>query len=261
MKGPPGQDIWLSKVPSLRQPGRALLAMLLALAVFVAALVFFFLFDPLFPGAPLLSQFLATVLLFTLVGQVILRRRMLKQRYGDLAYERAVWCYGLTGMPLLPAIVLHLLFVPGERVLPLAWAALPAAYLLLSGALLFGRAVFTFGIDNLALVYVYWPEEGRLVRSRIYSVLRHPTYSGVLRMGLGLALLRGSVIALLIGLLWPLGLTIWLRMVEERELVERFGESYRDYRQRVPAFFVRPRDYGSFYRFLVRGDGRERSPS
>lgn len=257
MKGPPGQDIWLSKVPSLRRPGRALLALLMALTVFAAALVFFYLFDPLFHGAPLLSQFLAAALLFTLVGQVIVRRQTLKRRYGDLAYERAVWRYGLTGMPLLPAIVLHLLFVPGERVLPLAWAALPAAYLLLGGAMLFGRAVFTFGIDNLALVYVYWPEEGRLVRSRIYSVLRHPTYSGVLRMALALALLRGSLIALLIGSLWPLGLSIWLRMVEERELIERFGEPYRDYRRQVPAFFVRPRNYGSFWRFLVCGDGRQ----
>lgn len=261
MKDLPGRDIWLSKVPSLRQPGRRLLALLIALTVFAAALLFFWLFDPLFPGAPLVSQFLAALLLFALVGQVILRRQELKRRYGDRAYEHAIWHYGLTGMPLLPAIVLHLLFMPGERVLPLAWAALPAAYFLLSGALLFGRAVFTFGIDNLALVYVYWPEEGRLVRSRIYSVLRHPTYSGVLRMALGLALLRGNAIALLIGLLMPLVMTVWLRMVEEPELTERFGEPYRDYRRQVPAFFVRPRDYASFWHFLVRADEGERSPS
>ena len=257
MKRPPGQDIWLSKVPSLRQPGRRLLALLIAVTVFAAALLFFWFFDPLFPGAALVSQALAALVLWALLSQVIVRRRRLKQRYGHLAYERAVWRYGLTGLPLLPAIVSHFLFMPGERVLPLAWAALPAAYFFLSGALLFGRAVYTFGIDNLALVYVYWPEEGRLVRSRIYSVLRHPTYSGVLRMALGLALLRGNAMALLTGLVMPLGLTIWLRVVEEPELIERFGESYRDYRRQVPAFFVRPRDYASFWRFLVGADERE----
>ncbi|MDH7486761.1 MAG: methyltransferase [Anaerolineae bacterium] len=251
---PPGWDIWLSKVPSLQRPGRPLLAGLLALTVCAAALLFFWLFDSLFPGAALLSQALAGLALWTLMGQVIVRRRELKQRYGDGAYERAVWRYGLTGLPLLPAMALHLLFVPGERVLPLAWAALPAAYLLISGAWLFGRALFTFGIDNLALVYVYWPEEGWLVRSRIYSVLRHPVYSSGVRMVLGLALLRGSVMTLLAGLVVPVGLTIWVRMLEEPELIERFGEMYRDYRRQVPAFFVRPRDYVRFWRFIVRGD-------
>jgi protein-S-isoprenylcysteine O-methyltransferase Ste14 len=48
---------------------------------------------------------------------------------------------------------------------------------------------------------------------------------------------NGSAFALLVGLLAPLGVLAWLRWVEEPELIERFGEGYRAYTRRVPAFF------------------------
>jgi protein-S-isoprenylcysteine O-methyltransferase Ste14 len=44
-----------------------------------------------------------------------------------------------------------------------------------------------------------------------------------------------------------------LRFVEEKELIERFGQSYLDYRARVPAFWPRWRDLPIFFRFLLKG--------
>jgi protein-S-isoprenylcysteine O-methyltransferase Ste14 len=37
---------------------------------------------------------------------------------------------------------------------------------------------------------------------------------------------------------------------EERELIDRFGDSYREYMRRVPALYVRPHSVRSFLRFL-----------
>ncbi len=51
----------------------------------------------------------------------------------------------------------------------------------------------------------------------------------------------------------PVILTLWLRLVEEPELIERFGGGYRAFRREVPAFWPRPRDVGRFYRFLLAG--------
>jgi len=51
----------------------------------------------------------------------------------------------------------------------------------------------------------------------------------------------------------PLGLTLWLRTVEERELEVRFGDGYRQYRRRTPAFFPRTRNTLRFWRFLALG--------
>lgn len=52
----------------------------------------------------------------------------------------------------------------------------------------------------------------------------------------------------------PIGLTIWLRLAGEPELIERFGEGYAEYRRRVPAFWPRLGDAGRFARFLVAGE-------
>ena len=55
----------------------------------------------------------------------------------------------------------------------------------------------------------------------------------------------------------PVGLTVWVRLVEEPELLERFGEGYRSYRRAVPAFFPRWRAWGRFLAFLIRGEGEQ----
>jgi protein-S-isoprenylcysteine O-methyltransferase Ste14 len=39
--------------------------------------------------------------------------------------------------------------------------------------------------------------------------------------------------------------------VEEKELVERFGEGYSEYMERVPGLRVRPGDFGTYVRFLL----------
>jgi protein-S-isoprenylcysteine O-methyltransferase Ste14 len=120
------------------------------------------------------------------------------------------------------------------------------------GGCLWLRAVLLFGVDNLTMLYVYFPEEGRMVDSSIYGVIRHPIYAAVLYIVIGLALLSGNWTALVFAALMPLGLIGWVRLVEERDLIERFPD-YSNYRLRVPAFWPRPRDLGKFFGFLLRG--------
>ena len=77
--------------------------------------------------------------------------------------------------------------------------------------------------------------------------------AGVLRGGIGLALLNGNANAIAFAILMPLGLTSWIRLVEEKELIERFGQPYLDYRKQIPAFWPRLRDFGKFFTFLFTG--------
>jgi protein-S-isoprenylcysteine O-methyltransferase Ste14 len=103
-------------------------------------------------------------------------------------------------------------------------------------------------------MYIYFPQESRLVQASIYGVLRHPVYSGVLRVGLALVLWNGSPFALFAGLMGLLTMSIWVRRVEEHELIERFGATYRDYRSRTPAFFnLQPRTWPKLWFFLLTG--------
>jgi protein-S-isoprenylcysteine O-methyltransferase Ste14 len=252
---PPGIEVLYDKFPQLRRRSSRLLALLIGASAFTVAALFFWYFDRLFLWGPLVSQLTAGAVLMILLGRMIRRRHVLKACYGESAYPRAMWRFVIPAMPLVPAMLLHIAFVSAERTVPLVWASPVAAYFLFTGGLLFVRALWTFGVDNMALIYVYWPDEARLVESRVYSVLRHPTYSGAIRISFAFGLLNGSLMALILAAVGWVVLTLWLRFGEEPELLERFGSAYGDYQRQVPAFWVRPGDFTTFLRSLILPEG------
>lgn len=77
-----------------------------------------------------------------------------------------------------------------------------------------------------------------LVTSGIYGRLRHPRYLQLWLGFLGHALIVNylSVYSVLIFLTVVIA---WIVRLEERELVARFGDAYRDYSTRVPRFVPR----------------------
>ena len=244
-------DPLIRHVPELRQPARRAAALGIALACFAAASAALLLVDTRWPQWTLAGQAGVIGLGFLLAGQFFWRRREYRARYGERAYRQAFLRFMLPGLPLMFAAIFHTLYLPGERLWsgPAALAAvLLGVYLALTGGLLYVRAYQYFGTDNLSMLYVYFPAEGRMVSSAIYAVLRHPAYSGAVRLGLAFGLWRGTPFSLLFGLFMPIGLTFWLRLAEEPELIERFGAGYAEYRRRVPAFWPRPRDLRAFSR-------------
>jgi protein-S-isoprenylcysteine O-methyltransferase Ste14 len=79
------------------------------------------------------------------------------------------------------------------------------------------------------------------VQSGAYRYVRHPIYASMLCMLLGTGFLIAPMWALLIALIFFLiGLEIRVR-IEDALLASRFGETFRDYQRRVPAYlpFVR----------------------
>ncbi len=84
-------------------------------------------------------------------------------------------------------------------------------------------------------------ETNRLVTVGPYACMRHPMHFGLLLFPLALALLLGSLSFTLI--IAPLEMTLMVAMIltlEEREALAKFGEAYREYRCRVPAFSLHP---------------------
>jgi protein-S-isoprenylcysteine O-methyltransferase Ste14 len=97
------------------------------------------------------------------------------------------------------------------------------------------RAVQVAGVDTLLGAYSYFPDEGRFLRWSVYEALRHPAYAGLARLALAFGLWNSSAYALLLAVLF---VAVWQPLwygIEERELVERLGDDYRAYRERVPA--------------------------
>ena len=184
---------------------------------------------------------------------------------------------GVTGVFLIPSIVFHsftsirsLPPSPPANDLTIQWSRslLPlfgiapeieiwiriilSAILIILGALTVRSAVLTFGLDYMTVVYLYFPEESEIQDHEIYSVIRHPTYLGGMLLGIAGLFFRFSVYSIVFCLVVFLvfRLQIWK---EEKELVERFGEGFIEYRQKVPALVVRPSKIGAYFRFLRRG--------
>ncbi|MGC1781547.1 MAG: isoprenylcysteine carboxylmethyltransferase family protein [Acidobacteriaceae bacterium] len=67
-----------------------------------------------------------------------------------------------------------------------------------------------------------------------YAWVRHPIYTGILLALLGTALVGGSFANLVAAALVTLALW-WKLRIEERFMLETFGEQYTSYRQRVKA--------------------------
>ena len=87
------------------------------------------------------------------------------------------------------------------------------------------------------------PSRGRtLITSGILSTVRHPRYLMFTLIAIGNVLITGyPLVALsLVVTIALLALTVWL---EERELTAYFGDSYVEYKRKVPAFI--PRLFGS----------------
>ncbi|MHA1962563.1 MAG: methyltransferase family protein [Candidatus Thorarchaeota archaeon] len=231
---------------------------------------FLFAFEP---YLPLIGSVLIAALGLWLVGGMWNKREQMKTEYGDRAYQR-MFPSGLTGVALV-LLVAFLGFtsirslppVPPVNIITIQWSTslmqlfgvttvidilirlVLSGILFVLGMLTVRSAVLTFGLDYMAVVYLYFPEESEIQHHEIYSVVRHPTYFGGILVGAAGLVFRFSVYSILIFFVIFAVFRLQARR-EERELIERFGESYQDYMKKVPGLYIRPRDLSEFFRFL-----------
>ncbi|WP_320827445.1 isoprenylcysteine carboxylmethyltransferase family protein [Reinekea sp.] len=82
------------------------------------------------------------------------------------------------------------------------------------------------------------PNATVLVTSGVYRFSRNPSYLGLVLIIAGIALWVGSLSPWLVVLLFPLCLYKSYIQLEEDELLARFGQRYRQYRQLVPRWIL-----------------------
>jgi protein-S-isoprenylcysteine O-methyltransferase Ste14 len=250
-----GMDALSKHVPELNSTGGRARIVLYALILLALVTAYFIISDRI-PTWSIDSQILIVSLGFLFMSLFFSRKQAYKEKYKELAYPKAFAHYIMPGLALIFAAIAHAGYMNGPFI-PQGWwktVFLALGWLMLCvGGILSIRSVFTFGADNLTMLYVYHPEESRVVESSIYRILRHPVYAGALRVSIGLALINGNANSIAFIIFAPLLFFGWIRLVEEKELIERFGQSYLDYRKRTPAFWPRLGDMGKFITFLLTG--------
>jgi protein-S-isoprenylcysteine O-methyltransferase Ste14 len=118
-------------------------------------------------------------------------------------------------------------------------ATMMTAIHLVSNALMFG---------SLIIIHEGWRQvhraQGALVTDGLYARVRHPQYSGLFLITVGLLIQWPTIITLLT---WPILLLMYVRLArrEEAEMERQFGEIYRAYAARVPRFVPRLRSHRS----------------
>lgn len=84
-----------------------------------------------------------------------------------------------------------------------------------------------------------WDPPERFVARGPYRHVRNPMMIGVLLLLLAEGLVVRSWVLLLWWGLLVLGIALYIPLVEEKTLEERFGETYRRYRRHVPRWIPR----------------------
>ncbi len=250
-----GLDALQRHVPELRTVRGLMLAPLGIAAVAALTILFFLAADRYFAEWMPDGEIVVLALGFLMLSRFYSQRKRYQELYGEGAYARAFVQFAVPGLGIIAASLAHLAFIAGPDIPDVWWKPWLQAvgYLfLLSGLLLWLRAVATAGIDSLAMLYVYYPAEGSRMGSGINALLRHPIYAAAQDIGFGLALIHASWYALLVAVLLPIFFWGWVRLVEEKDLLERFPD-YAEYRKRVPAFGPTPANLFKFWRMLVVG--------
>jgi protein-S-isoprenylcysteine O-methyltransferase Ste14 len=118
------------------------------------------------------------------------------------------------------------------------WSWIPGGLLILTGLWIYSRARHDFSTDQIFGRSELEPErhEQRLNTSGIRARVRHPYYLGHLCELLGWTLGTGLVVLYALAA-FAIVTGALMIAAEERELEARFGEPYRNYKQRVPAIF------------------------
>ena len=118
------------------------------------------------------------------------------------------------------------------------WEANPhlGPFHLLSFAFIGGGFIL---ISNAWRVLYQAQRQGELATTGPYAYVRHPQYTGFILVMSGFLLQWPTLLTLV---MFPMLVWMYVRLArsEEREVEAEFGETYRAYARRVPAFLPRP---------------------
>lgn len=116
------------------------------------------------------------------------------------------------------------------------------------------RTIFILGIDNASMLYVYYPEESKIVETKIYSIVRHPLYVSVYLVAISSMISNFSIYSIGIFIIMTACFSYHIYCIEEKELIKRFGNDFKEYRKTTPALIIYPKNWGKFLKFLVGRD-------
>lgn len=112
---------------------------------------------------------------------------------------------------------------------------------------------YTISLFGVMLVIAGWREvyrankEGRLATGGPYAVVRHPQYTGIFMVLFGEGVVHWPTVFSLAAFPIIVIAYVLLARKEERQMIEKFGDEYRQYQRRVPMFLPRWGDWRKLF--------------
>ena len=106
-----------------------------------------------------------------------------------------------------------------------------------------GLLIFILGTIVYFKWEIFWYKtyKGQLVTNGIFKYIRHPHYTSLIIIGIGLALFFYSLFAFFISIL-AIPIIIWSILDEEKLLIKQYGDEYRKFMKKTPWRLI-PRIY------------------
>ena len=180
-----------------------------------------------FPNSGYANLFAVVVLCALLADEVIPRLMGGKARPSESGLDRGSFLVIYVASTLGLAAGLYFRYY-GIGVVPF-WAQAFALFLVIIGAVLRGWAIVLLGRYFSRTVTI---EEGhQLITSGPFRLIRHPAYTGMLIVDTAIILGLGTWVGAAVMFAVLLGAVLYRIQVEEKALLEKFGDQYRAYMQ------------------------------
>jgi protein-S-isoprenylcysteine O-methyltransferase Ste14 len=151
---------------------------------------------------------------------------MVKKIYERLVSPALMWLIVIIG------IIIFISYTPKTRILSLGYFGAVIFFItLLYWIYYFALAIIVHRRAALSVAGIK-----KIVDYGVYSRVRHPIYSADIILALGVFFFFPSI-NILISIIWlAVVLIIWM-FLEEKLLILKFGQDYKDYKKKVPMFF------------------------
>lgn len=135
------------------------------------------------------------------------------------------------GLVLAQFLLLALLLLPGAPLWSTWWTTSVAVVLAVSGLILAGAGIAVLGRDLVP--WVAPRDDAPLRTTGVFRLTRNPIYLGILLATAGWVLWRATIPLIVVWMLLAVVLAIKAH-VEQRFLLEAFGDAYRRYAESTP---------------------------
>jgi protein-S-isoprenylcysteine O-methyltransferase Ste14 len=126
-------------------------------------------------------------------------------------------------------LVLHFVY-PVARPIPLPWDLLGLIPLALGIVL---NLIADSAFRKAGTTVKPFQESTTLITNGVFHISRHPMYLGFVFILIGIAMLVGSLTPWLVVPIFILLMELIFIQAEERMLIQKFGQTYRDYKKKV----------------------------